>query len=134
MRTAVARSPGAVLVAPARPHRVSEARRPLWDAKGWQQVVSGGRKAFEGRYEVRDRSSGAPFRFKGRVVLAMFSLKTYIEDPPASIRRHPKGPCFALVEGSWFRIHWHRAPRDVDEAILYVERVLDESINGTVGR
>lgn len=126
----VATRPGAVVVVPSRSQRVGAAQRALWDAKGWTPTVSGGWNAYEGLYQVRDRAAGVPRRFRGRVVVAMFSLKTYIDDPPASIRRHSKGPCFALVGDSWFRVHWQRAPRDVDEAILYVEQVLDEAING----
>jgi hypothetical protein len=56
-------------------------------------------------------------------------VTAYIADPPPEIRRHPHGACFQLYRDPWFQLHWSRPARNPDDAILYMERVLDESIN-----
>jgi len=34
-----------------------------------------------------------------------------------------------MVQYPWFRLHWRRNPDSLDAAVLYLERMLDESIN-----
>jgi hypothetical protein len=111
---------------------VEKVRRPIWDEMGWTVVSRGGRTVYEGFYEVLQHSTGLPLRFDGYVVPDGGVFIAYIADPPPEIRDHPKGPCFLLTEAPWFRVHWRRPARDVDTAILYVQRVLDEAINGDV--
>jgi hypothetical protein len=33
------------------------------------------------------------------------------------------------VDGAWFHVNWRQPARNADEAILYLEKVLDEAIN-----
>jgi hypothetical protein len=99
--------------------------RGAWDEKGWTRQ----RNTYEGRYEVYERKSGRIRRFNGRIVQLGEVAQTFIADPPPEIKRHPKGPCFQLYDGVMFKVEWHQPARNVDEAILYVERVLDESLN-----
>jgi hypothetical protein len=108
---------------------VEKVRRPIWEEMGWAVVSKGGRPVYEGVYEVLQRSTGQTRRFDGYVIRDGSVFTAYIADPPPEIREHPKGPCFLLTEAPWFRVHWYRPARDVDTAILYVQRVLDEAIN-----
>ena len=56
-------------------------------------------------------------------------ISAYIHNPPREIKRHPHHACFQQVGigTGWFHLHWRRAPKDVDGAILYMERILNES-------
>lgn len=120
--------PCVVIGRPA-PVDVSPVRRAAWDAKGWDRKWLGLQVVYEGAYEVRDRQVGQIRRCRGRIIEGPRGIAAYIADPPPEIRRHPKGPCFALLEAPWFCVHWHREPSSIDGAILYVETVLDESLN-----
>ena len=111
--------------------RVSPVARAAWDAKGWTINRTLGRTVYHGRFEVLDRRTNRVRRFAGRIAQLSIGIAAYIADPPPEIRRHPKGPCFALVEAPWFRVHWHKGPRSVDEAIRYVETVLDQALRGS---
>jgi hypothetical protein len=35
-----------------------------------------------------------------------------------------------LLQAPWFQLNWHRGANNVDDAILYLEKVLDEAVNG----
>lgn len=118
-----------LLVVPQASLLVEPRQRPAWDAKGWVPQPHNGRLAYEGFYEVTAKRTGEPLRFRGRLMETGRTIATYIADPPAEIKRHPKGKCFSLTDTPWFRVHWQEEPRNVDEAILYVETVLDEAIN-----
>lgn len=128
-----------VLIAPQSPSTVitrlkalcvEPIARPLWDAKGWTPRPHHSRSAYDGFYEVLIKRTGQVRRFRGRLEETRRGIAAYISDPPPEIRRHPKGSCFGLVDGTWFQIHWHDQPRDADSAIVYVETVLDEALNG----
>jgi hypothetical protein len=88
---------------------VSEAPRPAWDAKGWEREQRPDGVTYTGSYEAAGRG-GPSRRFRGRIEERGRRIDAYVADPPEAIRRHPKGPCFALVEAPWFKVHWHRAP------------------------
>jgi len=105
--------------------------RAFWDERGWHCVRQDGCLLYTGEYRIRDRRTRQVQRFPGCVRVRGPQVETYIASPPAAVRHHPKGPCFQYLDGSWFRLHWHHAPRSADEAILYVERILDEAVNGT---
>ncbi len=104
--------------------------RGAWDERGWQHWRERGGTVYAGYYRLLDRRLVQQRRFPGRVIIAGKQVQAYIADPPPEIGRHPKGPCFQLTSGRWFRVHWHRPAENVDEAILYIERILDEAING----
>lgn len=107
----------------------TDSNRPMWEEKGWQQTIEQGSAAYAGHYAVLDELHKNWRRFQGVVVMEAGIAQPYIEDPPPEIRHHPKGPCFMLCAGStsWFKLHWNTPAQHVDEAILYVERVLYES-------
>ena len=129
-RAALVIGPSQTLTAPPRAAlQVAPPRRAVWDEKGWSLDRSGRAAVYRGDFQVTERRSGQRRRFHGRIDAAHNEWVPYICEPPAGIRSHPKGPCFNLIDNGWYRIHWHRPPRNVDDAILYVERVLDEVIN-----
>ncbi len=105
--------------------------RGAWDEKGWQKTSDGRRDVYEGHYAASDKR-GALSRFRGRVTVDVLqgrvSLEIWVADPPAEIRRHPKGACFQLVKTPWFRLNWVKPAEDVDNGILYMERLLSESL------
>jgi hypothetical protein len=118
-----------IVVAPPPAILVETPHRAAWDERGWNQEAHGRMRVYRGQYQVYDRRLGRLRRFAGRVVVDRKEVCIYIADPPAEIKRHPKGPCFALEETPWFRLHWHHPARHVDEAILYMEKVLAECLN-----
>jgi hypothetical protein len=118
-----------VVIGPTPRTRIDRVNRPVWEEKGWTSSRKDGDTVFEGFFEVVQRRESRRRRFSGVIRYGSDGLAAYIADPPPEIRKHPKGPCFALTQAPWFRVHWRRAPKDVDNAILYVETVLDESLN-----
>jgi hypothetical protein len=113
-------------VQPAKAVTVSPPERGAWDERGWTRATRGGRDIYEGYYLVGTR------RFRGRIESHNDRQKiaAYIYNPPREVKRHRHGACFQLVKDGWFYLHWSRPARSVDDAILYMERVLDESLNG----
>jgi hypothetical protein len=117
------------VVTPTARALVEKVLRPAWEEKGWATTQRDGRTVYQGFFEVVERRANRRRRFSGVIAHDSSGFTAYIADPPPEIRRHPKGGCFAMTQAPWFRVHWLKAPRDVDNAILYVETVLDESLN-----
>lgn len=115
-----------IRVQPPKAVTVTPPERGAWDERGWTRTVGGGRETYEGFFMVGTR------QFRGRIEVRNHSrnVEVYIYNPPREIKHHPHGACFQLVGDDWFYLHWSRPARNVDDAILYMERVLDESING----
>lgn len=103
--------------------------RFAWDEKRWRQRNADDGLELVGCYRVFDRSRGRWREFGGRLVQTGTEIAAYIADPPAEMRRHRHGACLQLVDGNWFRLHWQRSPKNLDDALLYLERMLDESLN-----
>ncbi|REJ76319.1 MAG: hypothetical protein DWQ47_11970 [Acidobacteria bacterium] len=111
-------------IAVAKPVTVKPPRRGAWDERGWTKQADGRNEVYEGFFVAGGN------RFQGRIETARRSrqISVYIRNPPPEIKRHRKGPCFQLLKNGWFRLHWTRPARNVDDAILYMERILDESL------
>ena len=114
-----------VSIGPATTVPIGPPARAAWDERGWLTRRDGSRVVYEGRYQVRSRN-GEIAAFPGRIVVDGTMVVPYIADPPVAIKRHPKGPCFQLTQAPWFKVHWRRPATNVDDALLYVERVLAE--------
>jgi hypothetical protein len=104
--------------------------RFAWDEKRWRKRTSGHDVELVGQYRVFDQRRGRWREFRGRVVQQGGDIGAYINDPPTEMRQHRHGACLQLVEGRWFRLHFQRAPKNLDDAVLYLERMLSESLNG----
>lgn len=114
-------------VVPVEAATVRPPDRGAWDERGWIRKRDRGLEIYEGQYQIGTR------RFTGRIeVERRGRISAFIHNPPKEIRRHRHRACFQQVGvgTGWFRLHWSRSPQNVDEAILYFERVLDESFNG----
>ena len=120
-------TPRTLVVGPSEILRIEPPPRAAWDERGWRSTEAGGGLVYEGEYHVT--RAGQPQRFTGRIVMKNGAVTPYIANPPTQIRRHPKGPCFQLSNAPWFRVHWYRPAANVDDALLYVERVLYEALN-----
>jgi hypothetical protein len=121
--------PRPTLIMPKAPRTVVPPPRFAWDEKRWRRVPEPGAVHYVGAYRVWDRGQRGWHAFDGRLVEDASGIKAYVADPPKEIKGHPKGPCFQLVQAPWFRVHWRRNPSTVDEALFYVERLLDECLN-----
>ncbi|MBK9214615.1 MAG: hypothetical protein IPM59_03310 [Chloracidobacterium sp.] len=113
-------------VTPVRAETVQPARRGAWDERGWTRRRDGDREVYEGHYQVGDH------RFRGRIEVGRRRrIQAYVYNPPREIRRHRHHACFQQfgIGTGWYILHWQRSPRNVDEALLYFEQILDESIN-----
>lgn len=115
-----------ITVQPSQTLTVTPPERGAWDERGWTQTSDGGHVTYQGYFSVGTR------QFRGRIEARNRGrdITVYIYNPPREIKHHPHGACFQLVGDDWFILHWARPARNVDDAILYLERVLDESLNG----
>jgi hypothetical protein len=119
----------AVIVIPRRPILVGPLPRGVWEDRGWTARVERGRTIYEGFYRVGVGPSRERRQFQGRILIEARHVSAYIANPPVAIKRHIKGPCFTAVRAPWFLVHWHRPANNVDDALLYIERILDEALN-----
>ena len=113
-------------IAPTRPETIHSPARGVWDERGWTRRRDSSNEVYEGEYQVGDR------RFRGRIEVGRNNrIQAFIHEPPGEIRRHRHHACFQQygIRTGWFLLHWRRSPRNVDEALLYFEQILDESIN-----
>ncbi len=117
------------VIGPAAPTLVDVPYRQAWDEKRWTRNVTTGAIEFSGMYRVFDKRALVWREFHGRLVQQDNRIAAYIADPPPEIQKHPKAPCLQLVRAPWFRLHWAQDPKTLDQALLYMERILDESIN-----
>ena len=104
--------------------------RFAWDEKRWRRLDGNGQTELVGRYRVHDGRRNRWHEFDGRLVQRNGEIAAYIADPPLELKQHPHGSCVQLVNAPWFRLHWNRQPRNLDDGLLYMERMLDESLNG----
>lgn len=107
--------------------------RGAWDERGWTKRNDLGKEVFEGFFQVNHKKRGQLLRLRGRIEVSGWSgknISVYILNPPPEIKKHRHGPCFQLLRDGWFSLHWSRPAKNVDDAILYMERILDESLNG----
>ena len=116
----------ATAIMPIMAETVRPPERGAWDERGWTRRRDGNNDIFEGQYQIGHR------RFRGRIEVGRRNqIKAYIHEPPREIRRHRHHACFQQhrMGTGWYILHWQRSPRNVDEALLYFEQILDESIN-----
>jgi len=126
--------PSAIVVGPAADGVATPLPRFIWDERKWTRIVEEGAVSYMGHYRVFVDAERSWRSFDGRIVEANSEIRAYIADPPATIKTHQKGRCFQFIGGPWFLLHWHRRPENIDAALLYVERILDECLNGRRGR
>jgi hypothetical protein len=118
-----------VTIGPARTVSIEPPRRGAWDERGWTRRTNNGQEIYEGSYQVIERRTRRTRSFEGRIAVNRGQVTAYISNPPGEIKKHRHGPCFQLHRAPWFQLHWRRPAQNPDEAILYMERVLDESLN-----
>ena len=117
---------------PASATTVKPPPRGAWEERGWTRQGSAGREMYIGEYEIAEQRAGRRRRFPGRIEMHRGIAKPFVSNLPDGIRRHPKWPCFHPTgKPGWFEINWYRPAHNVDDGILYVERVLDEVVNPT---
>lgn len=100
--------------------------------KGWTIKEQNDRiLRYAGKYTCGDRS------FDGRIMLIRRKnrepeIKALIFDPPAKLKKHPKGGCFSKVgklDSKWFSPHWDSPPYSAISAIEYMEQLFTEVVN-----
>jgi hypothetical protein len=118
-----------ILIGPSENLTIGPAQRAVWDERGWTVQADLDRTTYQGQYQIFDHQQRIPRRFSGWVKETTWDVVAYIADPPPELRHHPKSVCFTPDQLPWFRVNWYIPATNVDEAILYVEKVLDEAIN-----
>lgn len=115
----------AVKITQSKTAHVKPPQRGAWDERGWTKTTSGNKETYEGFYRAQER------KYQGRIEISSWAkrIRMYIYDPPPQIKKHEHGACFLLVKNGWFVLHWSKAARNVDDAILYMEKILDESLS-----
>lgn len=114
-------------VQPVAVETITPPDRGAWEERGWSRRRDRNNDVYEGLYVVGTR------RFRGRIEVGRGRrISAYVLNPPREIRRHRHHACFQQfgIGTGWYILHWQRSPRNVDEALLYFEQILDESING----
>ena len=120
-RPVIGPSPDVLVMAPP---------RFAWDEKRWQRRIHENHTEYTGRYRVYQRRAGRWLEFDGSIIEQSRTIAAYIASPPVEMKAHRHGACLQLSNSPWFRLHWTRPPANVDEALLYMERMLHESFNG----
>jgi hypothetical protein len=109
----------AVLLGGVRAAGSSEGARigvPYWKQRGW--TLRNG--MLVGEYRAGER------RVRGTVKLE--PLEVLVHNPPPELRRHSHWQCFHSRGDGWYRVHLTIVPWDPSSAILYIERLLHESL------
>jgi hypothetical protein len=103
-----------------RPGVVKATAGPVWIDKGWLKISA---TTYAGYFDVPGRG-----RWSGKVKMGSTGfLGTYILNPPVVVRNHEKWHCFSHQGDGWYNVHMAKKPRTIDEAILNVERILNEA-------
>lgn len=101
----------------------------VWEARKWSKRKKRGVEIFSGTYTVINNATGKTIIVPGRIEVSSKGLDVYVKSPPKKLKKHPKSSCFQLHRNGWFWVHWSVPPKHPDDAILYIESVLSESIN-----
>jgi hypothetical protein len=96
--------------------RTSRQAEPYWRERGWVEWDN---------YLLGYYWAGG-VRVEGKVDLR--TQKYFIRYPPQTLRRHPHWGCFSHAGDGWFALHFAVPPQDEGSGILYIERLLHESI------
>lgn len=117
-----------ILIGPQDSLRIIPPRRGAWEEKGWRKHQRAGFEVYTGQFSARKNDRSVRCRFPGRIEIQRSGIAVFVQDPPEGIRTHPKSACFAYLQDGWFQLHWHLSPKNVDDALLYMERILAESL------
>lgn len=118
-----------VVIGPSPSVVVEAPPRFAWDEKRWTRHERNGYVEYCGHYPVLIRRTGVRRQFPGSIITSKQGIAAYIHNPPPEMRRHSHGACLQMSNPPWFRIHWTRPPATVDDALLFMERMLHESFN-----
>lgn len=100
------------------PTRVRRIATPYWRQRGWQKTSGGYKGYYRTPYSSYEGEIRQPY-------LGRYQL--FITNPPKKLKKHRKWICFTHKGGGRYQIHLHTQPRDVDSAILLVERMIREA-------
>lgn len=90
---------------------------PIWQEKRWKRNSN----SYVGYYQVKDG------RWFGEVRHPYTGeIEVFIQRPPASLQKHPHWHCFHYLGNGLHKLHFSQKPRDVDSAILLMERLIRE--------
>jgi hypothetical protein len=98
-------------------HIVKASPKWLWQALGWVKQEN----AYKGFYRTVYGS------YKGHIVEIKGSFEVFILNPPEEVKFHPKWSCFAHAGDNWFFINQKKFAKDVDGAIVGVQKIIEES-------
>ena len=104
------------------PVQVQRSKKPYHVEQGWQRSGGGllSNLKLKGYYRTRYGS------FRGEIKLGS-SPSFYIFKPPDELRDHSHWVCFSPRGGGRYSIHFVVRPRDVDSAIMQIERMIHEA-------
>ena len=117
-------------ITPVAPITLAPPKRPVWDELGWTMKQEGAQTVYTGQYHTLNTTTRQPQTFDGRVVVNGDHIQAWVSNPPPGLNQHAKSSCFARNRDDWFTVNWATPPTNADDAILYVQRVMDESVNG----
>jgi len=119
-----------ILVNPVDPLVIKPQSRPYWEERGWIRRQTNGREEYVGFYQVSEKKTDRQYSFPGRIVALGNEFVPYLGHPPPQLKLHKKWICFRKKEGlDWYGLEWFQPAQHPDETILYVQQILDESIN-----
>ncbi|CAN5721488.1 hypothetical protein BH23CHL2_BH23CHL2_19740 [soil metagenome] len=109
--------------------------RTLWQRAGWQRSNEGRGVVYRGRFRIWDKRGGIFRHYAGRIETGEGNSRIFVHDPPeALIKRHPARWCLAHIKDGWYRLNWRRGTGDIDLSLAFLEKLLDEALNGRRNR
>jgi hypothetical protein len=117
------------VIKPAAHPTVAPHPRPYWDERGWTRRRVNGYWAYRGSSQVFEERTGEWRTFTGQVFEETDKAVPHIDRLPPQVKRHPKWVCFHRKRDGSYYLDWRTPAADADEAIMYVEDVLCDSIN-----
>jgi hypothetical protein len=91
--------------------------RSVWEKLGWNRAGD----TYQGFYRTVFGS------YKGYIAQKGRNFDVFIFDPPEEAKLHPKWGCFVHRGEKWFWVNQKRAAKDVDGAIVEIQRIIEES-------
>ncbi len=72
---------------------------------------------------------GGSKKIQGRLVLQGDYVAVFVKNPPRrGVYEHQH--CLQYVGSGWFRLHFERAPKDFESAVVFTERFLERCMEG----
>jgi hypothetical protein len=102
--------------------------QPSPNLPDWRAYPKGKTTIHTGFFPLYEANGTLITGIAGRIVeWPGLGSEVFIFNPPVKIRKLSKGPCLQLIHpnGSWFKVHWNQPPHNFEEAIAYMDGLIN---------